>query len=448
VKLILANRNGETCALGRKLAMSCRVTLRALRWISIAIIVLPLACLGDVLIGLNGERFVGKVLEETSETVIFESETGGRLTVPRSKIRELQRGGAAPQSVQTNQPPNLLTANTNLSWQPPGIGKDGFDWLQLKSDEWLKGHLDYVQEKKVQFESDKLEDLSLKLKDVRQIYSGKPMFAKFDGRDQVFGTIILSNDLVQVVGPEQVQLSREQLTGITPGGSREIEFWSGKLSVGFNLQAGNTKQATFSGSGELARRTPVTQILLNYLGNFSEVNGEQNANNHRVNASYDVRLNNDWFVRPVQLEYYRDQLANIAHRATAGVGVGYYILDREGLEWLVAAGPSYQYTRFENVAPGASETASTPAATFQTNFKADITSRLTFIETFAATVTSESAGLYTHHAVSTLEFEVKRYLDIDLSFVWDYLQNPQAEANGTVPVHSDLRITLGVGAKF
>src|SRR5262249_37448276 len=156
-------------------------------------------------------------------------------------------------------------------------------WIQLKSGEWLKGHLKYVQDKKVQFESDELEDLTLDLKDVRQIHSGRAMFTKFDGREQVYGTVTLSNELVEVIGPEQLKLPRAQLEGIAPGGARKIEFWSEKALIGFNLQAGNPKQSTLNASAELARRTPATQFLLNYLGNFGEVDGNQNANNHRFN---------------------------------------------------------------------------------------------------------------------------------------------------------------------
>src|SRR5262249_53938433 len=271
----------------------------------------------------------------------FESELGGRFTVTRDRIRELQKT-AITKTLGTNlsQIVTNTASLTNTAWLPPGVGTDGFDWLQLKSGEWLKGYLDYVQEKKVQFWSEKLEDLTLKLKDVRQIHSGKPMFAKFEGPGEVYGTIVLSNDMVEVVGPEQIKLPREQLTGITPGGNREIEFWSGKATIGLNFQSGNTKQTTMNASAELARRTPATEFLLTYLGNFSELNDEQSANNHRVNLSYDIRLNKDWFVRPIQLEYYRDQLANIAHRVTGGVAVGYYLYDRDDLEWVVAAGPS------------------------------------------------------------------------------------------------------------
>ena len=422
-----------------------RARLSPVIWLTFSI-----SCWADVLVGTNGERFVGKIIEESPDKVVFESEIAGRLTVPRGRVRELQRASAA-QPASTNTAPGVAAgtlALTNVAWVPPGAGKDGFDWIQLKSGEWLKGYLDYVQDKKVQFESDELEDLTLKLKDVRQLYSGKAMFTKFDGREELYGSVVLSNGIVQVVGPEQLELPRFFLQGITPGGSREIEFWSGKLTIGANVQSGNTKQATLNSSAELARRTPATQFLLNYLGNFNEVEGTESANNHRVNASYDVRLSRHWFVRPAQFEYYRDELANIAHRGTVGIGAGYYIFDRDDLEWKASAGPGYQYTRFATVEAGEAESASTPAALFQTRFKADVTKRLTFKQSFAATLASKDAGLYTHHTVTALEFEIKRYLDLDLSFVWDYLQLPQPEADGTVPQHSDLRLTLGIGAKF
>ena len=49
---------------------------------------------------------------------------------------------------------------SELPWQPPAVGHDGADWIKLKSGEWLKGRLYYIQERKVEFESDELKDLS------------------------------------------------------------------------------------------------------------------------------------------------------------------------------------------------------------------------------------------------------------------------------------------------
>jgi putative salt-induced outer membrane protein YdiY len=280
------------------------------------------------------------------------------------------------------------------------------------------------------------------------LYPADPLFIRFHGRDQLYGKVVLSNDVVEVVGPELVSLSRDQLTGITPGGKREIDLWSGNFSIGLSLQSGNTRQANLNTSAELARRTPATVGQLNYLGNFSQVEGVQNANNQRVTGSYDIRLNRHWFLRPAYLEYYRDPLANIAHQGTLAVGLGYYIFDRDGLEWKVFGGPGYQRTKYDTVEAGQSDTTSTPAGVLQTSFKADITRRLKFSQTIGVALTSEEAGLYSHHAVSTLEFEIKRHLDLDVSFVWDYLENPQAESSGALPQHSDCRLNLGIGVKF
>jgi hypothetical protein len=214
------------------------------------------------------------------------------------------------------------------------------------------------------------------------------------------------------------------------------------------LQSGNHSQTTVTSSAELARRTPNTTLLLDYLGNYSKVDNVENANNDRGNATYDIRLNHDWFVRPVQLECYHDPLANVSYRLTGGVGAGYYVFDRTGLEWFLSAGPSYQYTKFETVEPGQADTATTPAGVLSSNFKADITRRLTFIQTWQSTFTSKEAGEYTHHAVTTLEFEIKRHLNLDVSFVWDYLQNPQPKSDGAIPEKSDTYLTVGLGVRF
>ena len=313
----------------------------------------------------------------------------------------------------------------------------------------MRGQLKYIQNKTVEFDSDELEEQTLDLKDVTQIYPAEPMYAKFEDQEPVYGDIIISNNLVTVIGPEQVSAPRDLLTGVTPGGGKAgLRNWSGKASVGLTLQSGNNTQTTLTASAELARRTPSTRLLLDYLANYSQVNDVQSANNQRVNLTYDVRLDRHWFVRPVQFEYYHDSLANIDYRLTGGVGVGYDVFDRDGLDWTLAAGPSYQYTRFHTVQPGDATSVSTPAAVLQSNFDVDITKRLTFIQTFQATFVNQIAGEYTHHFVNTLEFEIKRHLNLDVSFIWDYLNRPQTRSDGSVPAKSDYYLTVGFGARF
>jgi hypothetical protein len=425
-----------------------RGTLKSI-WCVQIFCVLALVARADVLVGTNGERFVGTVIEQTATNVVFDSELAGRLTFPQSKIRELHR---TPLPAVTNAPVAMVVTNTPtnaVSWKPPGVGHDGSDWVELKSGEWLRGDFRYLQNKEIEFDSDEMEMQTLKLKDVRRLYTAHRVFTQFEDQKPVYGRVVISNDLVRVEGAEPLCLHRDLLMGITPSGGRAgINDWSGNAVLSLSLQSGNHDQTTISTSAELARRTPITTLLFDYLGNYSEANGEQNANNDRVNASYDIRLNQDWFVRPVQLEYYHDTLANISYRITAGVGAGYYIFDHNDLEWIVSAGPSYQYTKFSTVEAGRDDSATAAAALLNSNFKYDITRRLTFKQSWQSIFTKKEAGQYTHHSVSTLEFEIKRHLNLDVSFIWDYIQNPQPRSDGGIPQNSDYYLTVGFGVRF
>jgi hypothetical protein len=444
---------GKKLSRRRPLARWCKHAV-ALLWV-LPVFLSPTPALADVLIGSNGERFVGTVKAETSTNVVFDSELGGRLTFPRAKVREIQRTPAAetgnatmPPVISTNTVTAQLSSNPP-SWKPPGVGHDGADWIQLKSGEWLRGDLKYIQNKDVEFDSDELDLQTFDLSDVRSIYTAHRVFTRFEEGEALYGRVIISNKVVMVNAEPPVNKPVDELMGITPSGGRTgIRNWSGNAMVGVSLQSGNTHQTTVTSSAELARRTPTTTLLLDYLGNYSQVDDVQSVNNDRFNATYDIRLTHDWFVRPVQAEAYHDPLANISYRLTGGVGGGYYIFDRTGLEWTVAAGPSYQYTRFETVEPGQARTATTPAGVLSSKFKADITDRLTFIQSWQSTFTSKESGQYTHHAVSTLEFEIKRHLNLDVSFIWDYLQNPQQKSDGTFPQKSDTYLTVGFGVRF
>jgi hypothetical protein len=253
---------------------------------------------------------------------------------------------------------------------------------------------------------------------------------------------------VHVYLPEEITLSRDALTGIAPGGSKEREFWSFKASAGVTVQSGNTNQVNSNIATRLARRTPNSQVLLDYSGAYAESEGSQTANNSRATGIYDLRLDRHWFIRPVQAEWYRDQLANLANQTTVGLGAGYYIFDRAGLEWNVSAGPAYRYVKYESVEPGEPDTTHSFAAIAQTAFKADITRLLTFEQTFSSTFTNAEAGSYTHHSVSTLEFKITHKLDLDLALYWDFIKHPQPEADGTVPKHSDYRLVFSLGVEY
>ena len=64
------------------------------------------------------------------------------------------------------------SALPDLSWVPP---VDGFDWIQLKSGEWLKGRIKAMQERQLEFDSEELNDLTFDWKDIRQVRSARTL---------------------------------------------------------------------------------------------------------------------------------------------------------------------------------------------------------------------------------------------------------------------------------
>jgi len=236
-----------------------------------------------------------------------------------------------------------------LTWVPP---PDSFDWIQLKSGEWLKGKLKALQDRKLEFDSEKLNELTFDWKDVRQVRSPRFIDALFvDGR-KVSGPVRITPDQVTVSGAEPQTHPRAQLQSLTPGGAQERNYWSGKASAGLTVRAGNTKSVDYNAQAHLQRRTPATRLSLDYIGNISSIDDVESANNHRVNSEFDLWLSRRFYLVVPAAEYYEDPFQNLAHRFTAGVGVGYDLMDRPDLNWNITAGPAYQHAWFESAQPG------------------------------------------------------------------------------------------------
>jgi putative salt-induced outer membrane protein YdiY len=333
----------------------------------------------------------------------------------------------------------------DLSWVPP---KDKFDWIQLKSGEWLKGSIKAMQERKLEFDSEELKLLTFDWKDIRQVRSWQLNDLLYGDQQNAAGPIFITPSLVTVGVQQPLTFPRSELQSITPGGTKERNYWSGKLSLGLALRAGNTKSVDYNAQASLQRRAPGTRLKFDYIGNVSSIEDVESANNHRANTEFDIWLSRRlYFIAPFT-EYFKDPFQNMAHRMTAGAGLGYDLIARPGLEWNVSTGPAYQKTWFDSVQPGEDAEKGAAALTFGSRFEWDITQRIDLILEYRGQYTSRETGETIHHSVSTLSVELTKTLDLDVSFVWDRTQNPKQESNGTIPKQDDFRLTLGLGINF
>jgi hypothetical protein len=325
--------------------------------------------------------------------------------------------------------------------EPP---PDDWDWVQIKSQEWLKGELRAMQDKSLEFYSDKFKRLDLDWYDVRYLRSPKP-FTVLRGKQLLNGSLRTERGQLVVVGSPDARMPFLEVESITSGLPREIDKWRFKVTAGGTTRSGNSESVDFSSHLLLTRRTPTTRASADYSGNVGSTGGEQTTNNHRTFVGADFMLGPRWFARVPQVEFYRDPFQNIRHRLTMGAGAGYRLYDRKELDWWVAAGPAYQQVRFVTVGEGDEDLEATPSFFLQTRLDRDLVSHLDLTLLYAGLLTSPEAGRMIHHTVATLDFGIGWRWDIDLSLTWDRTEEPQPAADGTTPRKDDFRTAISLG---
>ncbi len=342
----------------------------------------------------------------------------------------------------SNTPTSALP---DLNWVPP---EDSFDWIQLNTGEWLKGRIKAMQDRQLEFFSEKLSDMTFDWKDIRQVRSPRTIDVLFVDGKRVSGSVAVTPEQVTIGGAEPQVLPRDQLQSLTPGGAKERDYWSADLSFGLTVQAGNTKAVQYNAQVDLQRRTPATRLSLDYIGNISSVNGTDSANNHRVNSEFDLWLSQRFYLMLPSVEYYQDPFQNLAHRITVGGGVGYDLIDRSKLEWNITTGPAYQEAWFDSSQPGEPTDKGTAALTFGSRFKWDITHRIKWLVQYRGQYTSKEVGETTHHAISTLSVDLNKRLTLDVSGIWDRISDPKVGADGVQPKPDDFSLVVGLGVHF
>jgi hypothetical protein len=337
-------------------------------------------------------------------------------------------------------------------FEPPHPSLDDFDWIQLDSGEWLKGELKVLYDKKLEFDSDELDLLEFDWEDVKYVRSSRIISIRFEGPEgpnTVKGILVVNENKVIVTNGEEIQeFDRSRLVAMAPGAPKEINYWSVKITFGLTLTGGNTEQFQWATIANIKRRTSATRFVIDWLGNFSETEGEQTINNKRVTSHFDVFKTRKYYFTPFFGEYLRDPFVNIKRRITVGAGMGYHIIETSKTEWDVGGGPAYQQTRFESVPVEQDTSEVTAALVIGSHFNTELTKAVDLDLLYNFQIVNKESGTYNHHFIATLETEITNWLDFDVSFVWDRIRDPQPNADGTVPEQDDYYLILGLGVDF
>jgi len=344
-------------------------------------------------------------------------------------------------------------------WAPAGSLPEGFDWIQLTSGEWLKGDLKVLYNDSLEFDSDELDLLKFDWEDVQQVICHAPQSVRIEDpeakrnnwlnveavADTVVGILRIDGDRVIVETDEGAkEFNRSSLVSIASGKTRELDYWAIKFALSVDISGGNSEQEDYNANLNMKRRTSLTRFSLDYNGIYSTTSGILTANSNRANSYFDIFATRQFFWRPVFVEYFRDTFANIAHRGTIGAGLGYTIVHTAKTEWLVSPNIAYMFTKYDSVEAGEDDTSSTPAFVFSTEFDTELTKKIDFDALYNFYVVNEESGTYTHHAKASLEIELTGRLDLDMSVIWDRIQDPQPDSDGFTPKQDDIYLFFGI----
>lgn len=326
---------------------------------------------------------------------------------------------------------------------------DGYDWVQLTSGEWLKGELTGFFEEEIEFDSEILDDLTIDRDDVARFFSGRTFSARIIGGAVVTGRVQVGESMVTIdTASGEERFSREELVAFTQTAERERDRWSGDISLGTNIRRGNNDFVEYNTIAGLERRTANSRGFIDYIGTFNETEGEQTANNHRVNFTFDRFSASRFFWRPLNGQYFRDPFQNIANQMTLETGLGYTLLDTSKTDWEIYAGIGGTAVERVSVEEGQDRNQRSPSSTIGTDFETEITSWMDYLLSFQATFVDEKSGQYQHHLLTTLSTDLIGNIDLDVSLVWDRTARPPADASGETPEKDDFRLLIGIGFDF
>ncbi len=328
-----------------------------------------------------------------------------------------------------------------------------FDWIQLTSGEWLKGDLKVLYNYTLEFDSDELDLLKFDFDDVEQLRTRNAqtiLVETGDGQTRLItGTLHLKHDHVEVWQQGMPRnIDRDQLISIADGSQSEWDLWSGMASLGVNARSGNTESVDTTVMANIKRRSARMRFITDYLSNYSKSESDTIANNQRLNSYYDWFLTSRFYWRVLSFEYFRDPFSNIQGQYSIGTGVGYDLIRNARTEWTLNSGLGYQFQRLDSVAAGEDKNSDYPYASLGTRIDHELTDTIDFLFDYSLRLLNDKNGLYTHHMVTKLSFDLVYDLDLDVSVIWDRIEKPAPNDQGIEPKPDDYQMVVSLAYDF
>jgi putative salt-induced outer membrane protein YdiY len=338
------------------------------------------------------------------------------------------------------------------NWHPPvpAFTQD-FDWLKLKSGEWLKGDIISMYDDELEFESDEFGIIIFDWQDVIELRSRFDQQIRFDNGEVKQGFLVVKEGhLVLISDGTEQHYPLSELLSITASADNRKQLWDGKITLGIDGNSGNVNQLDYMANVSLQRRTPYSRFKVDFIYNFSESTADEEskviADSSRLSTYFDWFYSSQIFFRLFDYEHFSDFQQNIDARDTLGFSFGYHIIQNKRLQWDITLGPSYQKTSY--IKNSLESDQSSAVVAFSSLFDYSFSSRVDYILDYQLQFVEEESGKRNTHLKTGFEFEFKNDLDLDVMFYLDRVAEPVSAINLLPPEPNDYGLVFSLGYKF
>jgi putative salt-induced outer membrane protein YdiY len=397
-----------------------------------------------------GDVLHGKLVGETPDEIVFESDLVGEVTLARKDIASITIDRSAGELIEEEASgvPRYFRENLEAVAAPIFEPADeDFDWIQLTSGEWLKGELRAVYHNVIEFDSDELDDLEIDWDKVERLRTAGNFSVRIDQDHTRTGPMTLRKGQLSIGDGSPDEVGQYDLISIAPEDTGYFTGWSAKLSLATTLRGGISTQRDLDINAVLKRRTAKRRFYADFLSSYSKTEGFVSSDSVRSNLNFDLLRTQRTFIRAASLEFYRDPVQNISRRTTLGASYGYYLVDTRKRTWDISIGPAWQRIIYVQVEDGRPREENEPAMVLSSQLDLELTKKLDLAGNYSLQWANNAVGA-TFHTQTKLEYDLTRYLDLDVSFIWDRIEDQVPDETGQVPSSDDYRLTIGLGLDY
>lgn len=230
----------------------------------------------------------------------------------------------------------------------------------------------------------------------------------------------------------------------------ERDCWAGQITLGATSAYGTARSRTLVGSANVARQGRRIRLSLEGTTAYAWQRGEENTKAHRGAFQFDYAVLGAVFVTPLVTSLEYDKVQNISLRWRIGAGVGYHVLRApDDAAWSIEVGYGLVRTRFRRVPADGDRYTNGRALRVATRLAADLTEWIVFTALYEAHVGLNDIRETTHHAVGSLSFAVVAdFLSLNVTMIYDRVEQPQRDAAGRKPRRDGAKVILGLGLVF